>query len=131
MERNVYSFRVSIKKGNSPNLYTYQPNQIPLGEFDAMLDFKTWSKRIIAINCYFTKINTGNKFVVTVYCKYETGKYTVPNSVIDFSNCTTNETYRVAIEKNHKGNIFYGKSGSCCFASICKCNNDDSIFQIV
>ena len=120
MERNVYSFRVSIKKGNSPNLYTYQPNQIPLGEFDAMLDFKTWSKRIIAINCYFTKINTGNKFVVTVYCKYETGKYTVPNSVIDFSNCATNETYRVAIEKNHKGNIVLVKAETIALQAVVK-----------
>ena len=49
MERNVHSFKVSIKKGYSPCLYSYDANVIPLGEFDAVLDFKTWSQRIIAI----------------------------------------------------------------------------------
>ena len=120
MERNVHSFKVSIKKGNSPCLYTYDPNQIPLGEFDAVLDFKTWSKRIIAINCYFTKTDKGNKFVVTVYCNYKTGKYTVTDSVVDFSNCCLNKTYRVAIEKNYRGNIVLVKAEAIALLSVVK-----------
>ena len=105
MERNVHSFRVVIKKGYSPCLYTYDVAKIPLGEFEAILDFKTWSKRIIAINCYFTKAATGQKFVVTVYCNYQTGKYTVPGSAVDFSFCPLAEKYRIATIKNHKGQV--------------------------
>jgi hypothetical protein len=105
MERNVHSFRVAIKKGYSPCLYSYDATKIPLGEFEAKLDFKTWSKRIIAINCYFTKPDTGDKFVVTVYCNYQTGKYTVGDSKVDFSNCPLNEIYRIQIGRNPMENI--------------------------
>ena len=68
MERNVLSFRAALDKGYEPRLYSYDPARIPVGEMDAVLDFKTWSKRIIAINACFTKRDTGEKFVVTVYC---------------------------------------------------------------
>ena len=106
MKRNVHSFRISIKKGYSPCLYSYDPQQVPLGEFEAVLDFKTWSKRIIAINCYFTKVDTGTKFVVTVYCNFKTGKYTVGNSDVDFSSCELNGIYKIEIARNVKGGIF-------------------------
>ena len=103
MERNVHSFRVIIKKGYSPCLYSYDEAKIPVGKFEAKLDFKTWSKRIIAINCYFTKIDSGEKFVVTVYCNYITGKYTLADSMVDFSTCPLNENYKIEIGKNSKG----------------------------
>jgi len=48
----------AISKGHEPRLYTYDDALVPLGEFEAILDFKAWSKRIIAINCYFTQIST-------------------------------------------------------------------------
>jgi hypothetical protein len=82
--------------------------RIPLGEMDAVLDFKTWSKRIIAINCYFTKRNTGEKFVVTVYCHNTTGRYTLPGSAVDFGQCPVSWTYRInvaTIERKGKGTI--------------------------
>jgi hypothetical protein len=120
MERNVHSFRVAIKKGYSPCLYSYDATQIPLGEFEARLDFKTWSKRIIAINCFFTKIDTGNMFVVTVYCNYRTGKYDVPGSTVDFSNCPLNENYRIAIGKNTKGNIVLLKAEAIALSPFTK-----------
>ena len=105
MERNVTSFNVAIRNGHEPRLYTYDPNQIPLGEFDAVLDFKTWSNRIIAINCYFTKMDNRNKFVVTVYCDNKTGRYQVNESPVNFSDCATNNSYRLAVEKDHKNRV--------------------------
>lgn len=109
MECNVYSFKTANRKGYEPNLYAYDPQQIPTGEFDAILDFKTWSKRIIAINCYFTKMNTGEKFVVTVYCNNQTGKYEVPGSPFNFSDCGVNAIYRITVCKNEKGRILLYK----------------------
>ena len=97
MGNSVLSFRVAISKGYEPRLYTYDPAQIPFGEMDAMLDFKTWSKRIIAINCYFTKIDTGEKFVVTVYCHNKTGRYILPASTVDFGQCPVKCRYSIEV----------------------------------
>jgi hypothetical protein len=105
MERNVFSLRVALGKGYVPRLYTYDPEQIPLGEFTAALDFKTWSKRIIAINCYFTKRDTGHKFVVTVYCHHKTGRYEVPGSSVDFGQCPTGTVYSITLTKLLDGKI--------------------------
>jgi hypothetical protein len=108
MQNSVLSFRVAISKGYEPRLYTYDPAKIPMGEMDAVLDFKTWSKRIIAINCYFTKMGTGDKFVVTVYCHNKTGRYTLPGSTVDFGQCAVNCIYRVQVamkESNEKSRV--------------------------
>lgn len=110
MEHNVWPFKTVTHKGYSPRLYSYDPMQVPLGEFEAVLDFKAWSKRIIAINCYFTKMNTGERFVVTVYCNNQTGKYKIPGSTIDFSNCPMSIAYRITICKNDKGKIILSKA---------------------
>lgn len=110
MERNVWSFKTAIRNGYEPRLYGYDPQQIPLGEFEAMLDFKTWSKRIIAINCYFTKMDTKEKFVVTVYCNNQTGKYEVPGSVVNFSDCAINAIYRINVCKNERERIILSKA---------------------
>jgi hypothetical protein len=113
MQNSVLSFRVAISKGYEPRLYTYDPAKIPLGEMDAVLDFKTWSKRIIAINCYFTKTGTGDKFVVTVYCHPKTGRYTLPGSTVDFGQCPVNWIYKIdvaTIERKGKPSILLLKA---------------------
>ena len=97
MQNSVSSLWVAISKGYEPRLYTYDPAKIPLGEMDAALDFRTWSKRIIAINCYFTKTDTGEKFVVTVYCHNKTGRYILPGSMVDFGQCPVNSIYRIDV----------------------------------
>ena len=93
----MLSFRVAVSKGYEPRLYMYDPAKIPLGEMDAALDFRTWSKRIIAINCYFTKIDTGEKFVVTVYSHNNTGRYTLPTSTVDFGQCPVKCRYSIEV----------------------------------
>jgi hypothetical protein len=113
MQTSVFSFRVAISKGFEPRLYTYNPAQIPLGEMDAVLDFKTWSKRIIAINCYFTKTGTGEKFVLTVYCHNKTGSYSLPGSTVDFGQCKINCIYKIdvaTIERKRKTSIVLVKA---------------------
>jgi len=113
MQNSVLSFRVAISKGYEPRLYTYDPEQIPLGEMDVVLDFKTWSKRIIAINCYFTKRDNCDKFVVTVYCHNKTGRYTLPGSTVDFGQCPVNWIYKIdvaAIERKGKTAILLVKA---------------------
>jgi hypothetical protein len=113
MERNVLSFRAALDKGYEPRLYCYDPARIPLGEMDVMLDFKTWSKRIIAINAYFTKQDTGEKFLVTVYCHSKTGRYNLPGSTVDFGQCPMGWLYRVQVvmkESDGKSRVTLAKA---------------------
>lgn len=109
MQRNVNTFGIAIRNGNQPALYTYDANKIPLGEFEATLDFKTWSKRIIAINCYFTKADTHEKFVVTVYHNNKTNNYSVRGCAIDISECAVGVKYYITIAKSNNGKIILAK----------------------
>lgn len=110
MERNVYSFKVALSKGYEPRMYSYDPDNMPLGKFVARLDLKTWSKRIIAINCYFTKIDTDEKFVVTVYCNHQTSRFQLPSSTVDFSSCPAGEMYAVHVIKSERGKVLLVKA---------------------
>ncbi len=40
----VYSFNQAMEAGFQPRVYQYAPALIPLGEYKATLDFKTWGK---------------------------------------------------------------------------------------
>ena len=106
---NVYSFKAAAGMGFLYQQYTYDSQKIPLGEFSARLDFKIWSRRILAINCYFTKIGTGERFVVRIYCNNETAKFQVMNSTIDFAQCPVGIIYSVQIIKNEKGKVLLAK----------------------
>jgi hypothetical protein len=110
MKCNVSSFKVANAKGHAPGLYAYDPEKIPLGEFDAVLDFKTWSKRIVAVNCYFTKVDIPSRFVATVYCNYQTGTYKVGGSSVDFSTCPIGAVYHLIIGRNNKGKVILLKA---------------------
>jgi len=105
MEKNVQSFGVAINNGFEPRAYTFNADKIPLGVYEAMLDFKIWSRRIIAVNCYFTKLLTKEKIQLTVYGNNQTGLYIVPGSPIDFTTCATGVAYRITVARNNKGKI--------------------------
>jgi hypothetical protein len=99
MAGNVMSFGVAVSKGFDLGLYSFDPAKIPLGVYDAVLHFKIWSKRIMAFNCYFTKMQTGEKFVLTVYCNYKNGRYNVGESLINFADCAIGIAYRISVKK--------------------------------
>lgn len=105
MERNVMSWGVAIAKGHEARLYTYDSMQIPIGEFAAVLDFKIWSKRIIAINCYFTKTDSDERFVVTVNCNNQSGRFQLPGCDVNFADCAAGIHYRIEIAGNNKEGI--------------------------
>lgn len=105
MERNVQSFGMAINSGYNPLDYIFDPEKILVGEYDAVLDFKIWSKRIIGINCYFTKLLTKEKIQLTVYGNKNTGMYVVPGTAIDFTSCAVGIVYHISVTKNSKGKI--------------------------
>lgn len=49
MECNVLSWNVALEKGYEPRLYPYATEYVPLGEYEAVLDFKIWAKKAMAI----------------------------------------------------------------------------------
>lgn len=91
MRGNVLSWQAAIRRGYRPNLYGYAAHTVPVGEVQAVLDFKIWAKKVMAINCYFTQTGTGLPFQLTVYCQQ--GKYGVQD--LDFAVCPVNRLYRL------------------------------------
>jgi hypothetical protein len=108
MPVNVLSWSAAIKKGCEPTLYSFYFEKVPFGEYDAMLDFKIWAKKIMAINCYFTQVGTAKKFQLTVSCWY--GRYKLPGCATDFAQCPVNSFYKVMViaDERKKKILFSG-----------------------
>lgn len=104
MASNVFAWKDALAKGYQPGLYSY--NEVPLGEYDAILDFKIWAKKVMAINCYFTEVLTGKKILLTVFCN-EAGVYKVGSSEINFANCDIGIVYRINVMANQKKRIVF------------------------
>jgi len=100
MAGNVVSWGTAIRKGYTPGLYTYEGDQVPMGAFAAVLDFKIWAKKVLGINCYFTAIGSGQKFQLTVYCQRETGLYRIRGGQLDFTQCPVKGTYSIRTVRN-------------------------------
>ncbi|SRR6266496_953242 len=110
MAGNVLSWGVALKKGFEPGLYPYTFNEIPLGEYEAVLDCKIWAKTIMGINCYFTHVLSGKKFQLTVYCKHRTGIYKIEGCGIDFTQCETGRLYQLTVLANDKKTIVFANA---------------------
>jgi hypothetical protein len=101
MASNVLAWKDALAKGLNPGLYAYQ--DVPLGEYDAILDFKIWAKKVMAISCYFTQADTGKKIQLTVYCS-EAGIYK-PGGDVNFATCDIGKAYRIHVAANQKKKI--------------------------
>jgi hypothetical protein len=84
--------------------YPYAFGEVPLGEYEAVLDFKVWAKKIMAIGCYFTQAITDKKFQLTVYCS-GTGIYRIKDCPIDFTECPIGRLYRITVDADQKKKI--------------------------
>lgn len=100
MKGNVLSWGVALRKGFQPGMYSY--SEVPLGAYEATLDFKIWAKKIMGINCYFTQSNTGKKFQLTVYCKFKKGLYRIEGCEIDFVVCPVERVYNIKVFADQK-----------------------------
>ena len=73
MENNttVLSFNTAINSGFEPRDYSWEKKDIPVGEYLAWLDFMIWSKKYMAINCYFTVKDVGAKIILSAYRSHD------------------------------------------------------------
>jgi hypothetical protein len=99
MKVNVLSWKQALAQGRCPASYTYLFEEIPPGEYRAMLDYKIWAKKLMAISCYFTQVTTGIKMQLTVYCN-ESGVYHA--GTIDFATCPVQEIYLIRVADQKK-----------------------------
>jgi hypothetical protein len=100
---NVLSWEEGLKNGFEPREYPYKDAII--GEINVRLDFKIWAKERVAVVCYFTDIESGKKFQLSVF-RLKDGDYKLKGCDIDFTTCPTEEEYQLTIEKNTKENPF-------------------------
>jgi hypothetical protein len=102
MENSVLSWNVAVEKGHERSLYPYTAEQVPLGSYEAVLDFKIWAKKAMGIGCYFTQKNTGIKFQLTVYRRQKDKLYMIDKSNIDFKACSVDVPYVIGVNLNRK-----------------------------
>jgi hypothetical protein len=63
----VLGFFPALEAGYEPRNYSWLAGDVPVGEYEAKLDFMIWSKKQVAINCYLTAIASGQSFRLTAY----------------------------------------------------------------
>jgi hypothetical protein len=103
MERNVLSWKACLEKGYEPRLYPFNLDNIPAGIYNARLDFKIWAKKTMAVVCYFTLMDTGQKCCLSVFRTKGDEQYILPGGDIDFATCPIEIIYRISITYNAKG----------------------------
>ncbi|MDQ6812813.1 MAG: hypothetical protein M3040_03605 [Bacteroidota bacterium] len=113
MESNVLSWNVALEKGYEPRLYPYAIEYVPLGEYEAVLDFKVWAKKAMGICCYFTQKDTGKKFQLTVYRRQKDEQYMLDENGIDFKGCPVNTDYLITVNLNRKQKAAFKGAASC------------------
>jgi len=66
-ETTVLGFYPALEAGYEPRNYSWTTEDVPVGEYEAKLDFMIWSKKQVAINCYLTTPKSGQHFRLTAY----------------------------------------------------------------
>jgi hypothetical protein len=105
--RNVLSWNEALGQEFEPRLYPYAAGKVPLGRFDAKLDFKIWAKWTVGISCYFTDLVTGVKFQLTVFRNEKTKSYILKGSGVDFSTCDINCDYTIEVSVNASDRVIF------------------------
>lgn len=68
-ETTVLEFFPALEAGYEPKNYSYYKEDVPIGNYKAKLDFMLWSKTYVAINCFFTILDSKKKISLSVYKK--------------------------------------------------------------
>lgn len=110
MESNVLSWNVALDKGYEPRLSPYTANHIPVGEYTALLNFKIWAKKAMAVCCYFIQITTDKKFQLTIFRRQKDKLYMLNEGDGDFKFCDVNSLYSISLFLNDKGKVVFKKA---------------------
>lgn len=98
--RNVMTWQAALDAGFEPRNYPYAVAEIEEGDYRCRLDFKVWSKKVMAINCYFTVLCSDKKIQLTVYRRKDK-IYALVGSELDMAESACEEIYDlVCVHKN-------------------------------
>ncbi|WP_276484775.1 hypothetical protein [Paraflavitalea pollutisoli] len=104
MTPSVLTWKQAKEKGYLPRQYDYLPGQLPGGWLVAVLDFKMWADKVLAINGYFTLTVTGKQIQLSVYLS-ATGSYRVGRGTVDFFRCPVGCSYRLLTGLTARGKL--------------------------
>lgn len=110
MSNEVMSWKMAIEKGCEPSLYSFNADDIPLGEYEAVLEFKIWAKNTMGISCYFVQKHTGKPFRLTVFRQPAMKAYTLDSGGMSFVESPVNCEYLLKVSRNRKGRIVFEKA---------------------
>ena len=97
------TWKMAIETGYNPSLYVFDANEIPLGEYEAILEFKLRAKNTMGISCYFVQKQTGKKFRLTVFRQPATKAYTLDSGGMSFVESPTNCMYLLQVSRRIRG----------------------------
>jgi len=109
MSNRVLTWKMAIEHGYNPSEYSYDGDDFPLGEFEAILEFKIWAKNTMGISCYFIEKHTGKKFRLTVFRQPATKAYTLDSGGKSFVESPVNCNYLLKVSRSNKGRIIFEK----------------------
>lgn len=103
-QRNIYSFKGAIEAGLNPKEYKYGKDVVPIGTFEAVLDFKIWAYGDMpAVTCYFTMAG-GEKVRVNVFRNKEE-EYIPGQGSVNLRYCPIETKYKVSVELTSRKSI--------------------------
>lgn len=104
---NVLTWRTALDGGFEPRHYPYAVEDVPIGIYEAVLDCKIWAKNTMGISCYFTRLDNGHKFRMTVFRRKDDEVYALPGAALDFKESPLDAKYLLTVERNSKGNMVF------------------------
>lgn len=66
-ERTALGFKPALEAGYEPRNYSWSPDVVSVGDYEAILDFMIWSNKHVAVDCYLTTVTDGKKIRLTAY----------------------------------------------------------------
>jgi hypothetical protein len=103
---NVLTWKAALDSGCEPRLYPYTADDVPMGQYEAVLDFKIWAVRAYTLNCYFTEVATGKKFQLSVY-RRDDEIYGLSDGEIDFKESPVSKVYLITVSLNAKSKAVF------------------------
>jgi len=104
MESNVIGWKQIISSDVDLWGYVWQTENIPVGEYEAVMDFKVWAKNVTGIHCYFRIVESDKLIKLTLF-RLKDSSYRLDNGKVDFRNCPIGAIYWIKTALNGKGNI--------------------------
>ena len=101
---------MAIENGYNPSEYSYDGDNVPMGEFEAILMFKIWAKNTMGISSYFIEKHTGKKFRLTVFRQPATKAYTLDSGGMSFVESPVECDYLLKVSRNNKGRVIFEKA---------------------